>query len=82
MSVRDKNLKKFNGIEDFISKRDFTGAIAFLQVWKNVFELFVFFFSYYFCNSFVERTINKYLISIFGSLLLHFMQEIINVHLK
>lgn len=32
MTVRDKNLKKLNDIEDFISQRDYTGAIAFLQV--------------------------------------------------
>ncbi len=57
-STQDKNKNKTTELEDFISQRDYTGAIAFLEVFIKIlfaeylYQLFVFY-------SFAERMVQK-----------------------
>jgi hypothetical protein len=57
-STQEKNKKKTTELEDFISQRDYTGAIAFLEVFIEFVFLNICIIYFDSC-SFAERVIQK-----------------------
>ena len=58
VSSQEKNKKKVGEVEDFIAERDYTGAIAYLEVFITTTEL-LYLESFLLLSSFVDKVKKK-----------------------
>jgi len=75
--IQEKQKKKLPELEDFIQKRDYSGAIALLEVLSNLFFIKNSEIKKILIISFLEILVNQYKTQNYGSAFAHFIWVII-----